>query len=48
MGLFSLHFGLEQLKDKTIKSGTMSQVLCLTIIPEFLWVFIIKFRASFV
>jgi hypothetical protein len=27
--------GLEQLKDKTIKSSTMAQVLCLTIILEF-------------
>ena len=35
MGLLSLHFGLEQLKDKTIKSSTMSQVLCSTIILEF-------------
>jgi hypothetical protein len=27
--------GLEQLKDKTIKSSTMAQALCLTIILEF-------------
>jgi hypothetical protein len=48
MGLLSLHLGLEQLKDRTIKSSTMSQVLCLTIILEFLWVFKIKLRASIV
>ena len=35
MGLLSLHFGLKQLKDRTIKSSTMSQVLCSTIILEF-------------
>ena len=35
MGLLSLHFGLQQLKDRTIKSSTMSQVLCSTIIQEF-------------
>ena len=46
MGLLSLHFGLEQLKDRTIKSITMSQVLCSTIIPEFF--FKIKLRASIV
>ena len=34
MGLLSLHLGLEQLKDRTIKSSTMSQVLCSTIILE--------------
>ena len=38
MGLLSLHLGLEQLKDRTIKSSTMSQVLCSTIILEFLQV----------
>ena len=27
MGLLSLHLGLEQLKDRTIKSSTLSQVL---------------------
>ena len=27
MGLLSLHLSLEQLKDRTIKSSTMSQVL---------------------
>ena len=35
-GACILHLGLEQLKDRTIKSSTMSQVLCSTIIPEFL------------
>jgi hypothetical protein len=45
MGLLSLHLGLEQLKDRMIKSSTISQVLCLTIIPEFLWVFKIKLGA---
>jgi hypothetical protein len=34
-GLLSLHLGLEQLKDRMIKSSFMSQVLCSTIIPEF-------------
>jgi hypothetical protein len=34
-GVFSLHLGLEQLKDKMIKSSTMSQVLCSTIVSEF-------------
>ena len=29
-GACSLHLGLEQLKDRTIKSSTMSQVLCST------------------
>jgi hypothetical protein len=48
MGLLSLHLGLEQLKDRTIKLSTMSQVLRLTIIPEFLQVFKIKLRASIV
>ena len=28
IGLLSLHLGLEQLNDRTIKSSTMSQVLC--------------------
>ena len=45
---FSLHLGLEQLKDRTIKSSTMSQVLCSTIILEFLEVFKIKLRDSIV
>ena len=36
MGLLSLHLGLEQLKDRMIKSSTMSQVLCSTSILEFL------------
>ena len=35
-GLLSFHLGLEQLKERTIKSNTMSQVLCSTIILEFL------------
>jgi len=37
-GTCNLHLGLEQLKDRTIKSSTMSQVLCSTIILEFLQV----------
>ena len=37
-GACSLHLCLEQLKDRTIKSSTMSQVLCSTIILEFLQV----------
>jgi hypothetical protein len=48
MGLLNLHLDLEQLKDRTIKSSTMSQVLCSTIIPEFLEVFKIKLKASIV
>ena len=49
MGLLSFHLGLEQLKDRTIKSSTMSQVLCSTIILEFLQVFLkIKLRDSIV
>jgi hypothetical protein len=48
MGLLSLHLGLEQLKDKTIESSTMSQVLYSTIILEFLLVFKIKLRDSIV
>ena len=35
MGLLSFHLGLEQLKDRTIKLSTMSQVLCSTIVLEF-------------
>ena len=35
MGLLSLLLDLEQLKDRTIKSSTMSQVFCSTIIPKF-------------
>ena len=35
-GACILHLGLKQLKDRTIKSSTMSQVLCSTIILEFL------------
>jgi hypothetical protein len=48
MGLLSLHLGLEQLKDRMIKSSTISQALCLTIILEFLEVFKIKLRDSIV
>jgi hypothetical protein len=44
MGLLSLHLGLEQLKDRMVKSSTMSQALCLTIILEFLEVFKVKLR----
>ena len=47
-GAYSLHLSLEQLKDRTIKPSTMSQVLCSTIVPEFLQVFKIKLRASIV
>ena len=47
-GAYSLHLGLKQLKDRTIKSSTMSQVLCSTIILEFLQVFKIKLRDSIV
>ena len=35
-GAFSLYLDLEQLKDRTIKSSTMPQVLCSTIVLEFL------------
>jgi hypothetical protein len=35
MRLLSLHLGLEQLKDRTIKSSTIFQVLYSTIVPEF-------------
>jgi len=38
MGLLSFHLGLEQLKDRMIKSSTMSQIRCSTIILEFLQV----------
>ena len=47
-GACSVHLGLEQLKDRMIKLSTISQVLCSTIIPEFLQVFKIKLRDSFV
>ena len=47
-GACSLHLDLEQLKDRTIKSSTMSQVLCSTIILEFLQIFQIKLRDSIV
>ena len=36
------------MKDRTIKSSTMSQVLCSTIVLEFLYVFKIKLRDSIV
>ena len=38
-GAYSLHLGLEQLKDRTIKSSTMSQVLYSTIVLEFFYKF---------
>jgi hypothetical protein len=47
-GACSLHLGLGQLKGRTIKSNTMSRALCSTIILEFLEVFKIKLRDSFV
>ena len=43
-GAYSLYLSLDQLKDRTIKSSTMSQVFCSTIILEFLQVFKIKLR----
>jgi hypothetical protein len=43
-GTYSLHLGLEQLKDRMVKSSTMSQVICSTIILEFLQAFKIKLR----
>jgi hypothetical protein len=36
MGLLSFHLDHEQLKDRTLKSSTMSQALCSTIVLEFL------------
>jgi hypothetical protein len=45
MGLYSFCMSLEQSEDRTIKSSTMSQILCKTIIPEFLYVFRIKLKA---
>jgi hypothetical protein len=33
-GACSLHLGLKQLKDRMVKSSTMSQALCSTIILE--------------
>ena len=49
MGLLSFLLGLEQLKDRMIKSSTMSQVLCWTIVPEFFYRFSkIKLRAFIV
>jgi hypothetical protein len=47
-GACSLYLGLEQLKERTIESSTMSQALCSTIIPEFLQVFKIKLKDSFI
>jgi hypothetical protein len=35
MRFLNLHLGLEQLKDRTIKLSTISQVLCSTIVLEF-------------
>jgi hypothetical protein len=48
MRLFNFHLGLEQLKDKIIKSSTMSQALYSTIIPEFGKFLEIKLRALIV
>jgi hypothetical protein len=45
-GACCLHLGLEQLKDRMIKSSTMSHVIFSTIIPKFLQVFKIKLRDS--
>jgi hypothetical protein len=48
-GTCSLHLGLGQLKDRMVKSSTMSRDLCSTIILEFLASFFrIKLRNSFV
>jgi hypothetical protein len=47
MVLLSLYLGLEQLKDRTIKSSTMSQALCSTIILEFGKIFKIKLKVSY-
>jgi hypothetical protein len=47
-GAFSLHLGLEQLKDRIIKSSTASRVLRSTFILEFFYIFEIKLRDSFV
>jgi hypothetical protein len=48
MGLLSLRLGLEQLKDKMVKSSTMSQTFRSAIILEFLEVFKIKLKDSIV
>ena len=48
MALLSFHLGLEQLKDRTIKSSTIPQVLCFTIVLECLYVFKIKHKDSIV
>jgi hypothetical protein len=47
-GACSLHLGLGQLKDRMVKSSTMSQALYSTIVLEFLEVFKIKLRYSIV
>jgi hypothetical protein len=47
-GACSLHLGLEQLKDRTVKSSTMSQALFNYYSRVFLQVFKIKLRDSFV
>jgi hypothetical protein len=47
-GACILHLSLGQLKDRTIKSSTMYQVLCSTIIPEFLHVFKLKLKHSII
>jgi hypothetical protein len=47
-GAYGYHLGLEQLKDRTVKSSTMFQALRSTIILEFLQDFQIKLRDSFV
>ena len=47
-GAYSLYLAVEQLKDRMIKSSTMSHVLCSTIILEFLQVFKIKLKDSFI
>jgi hypothetical protein len=47
-GACSHHLGLEQLKDRTIKSSTMFQALWSTIILEFCYIFKIKLRDSYV
>jgi len=44
-GLYSFCMSLEQSEDRTIRFSTMSQILCKTIILEFLLVFIIKLGA---
>jgi hypothetical protein len=48
MELFNFHLGLKQLKDRTMKSSTMSQALCSTIILKFCKFSEIKLRALIV